>query len=117
MGRPDLTAPLRAKRQKIGQAMRQRRVCHFSKEPFNINGRLYSSLAIYHFDLKGKYQFIPLDGVYSLYARVRLYVASRAAADRIALEQHALARDRVKRERAAARWGRFLPLKCPQEQS
>jgi hypothetical protein len=40
-----------------------------------------------------------------------------AAADRIALEQHALVRDRVKRERAAARWGRFLPLKCPQEHS
>jgi hypothetical protein len=40
-----------------------------------------------------------------------------AAADRIALEQHALVRDRVKRERAAARWGRFLPLKCPQEYS
>jgi hypothetical protein len=51
--------------------MRQRRVCHFSEEPFNINGRLYSSLAIYHFDLKGKYQFIPLNGVYSLYARVK----------------------------------------------
>jgi hypothetical protein len=33
------------------------------------------------------------------------------------LEQHALVRDRVKRERAAARWGRFLPLKCPQEHS
>lgn len=40
-----------------------------------------------------------------------------AAADRIALEQHALARDRVKRERAAARWGRFLLLNCPQEHS
>ena len=42
---------------------------------------------------------------------------SIAAADRIALEQHALVRDRVKRERAAVRWGRFLPLKYPQEQS
>ena len=40
-----------------------------------------------------------------------------AAADRIALEQHALVRDRVKRERAAARSGRFLPLKCPEEHS
>ena len=39
--------------------MRQRRVCHFSEEPFNINGRLYSSLPLYHFDLKGKYQFNP----------------------------------------------------------
>ena len=35
-----------------------------------------------------------------------------AAADRTALEQHALLRDRVHRERAAARWGRFSPLKC-----
>ena len=33
-----------------------------------------------------------------------------AAADRIALEQHAVARDRVHRERAAARW-RFLAPK------
>jgi hypothetical protein len=33
-----------------------------------------------------------------------------AAADRIALEQHAIARDRMHRERAAARW-RFLSLK------
>ena len=30
-----------------------------------------------------------------------------AAADRIALEQHAIARDRMHRERAAARWGSF----------
>jgi len=42
---------------------------------------------------------------------------SIAAADRIALEQHALVRDRVRGERAAARWGLFLPPKCPQEQS
>jgi len=34
-----------------------------------------------------------------------------AAADRIALEQHAITRDRLHRERAADRWGRFLPLK------
>ena len=33
------------------------------------------------------------------------------AADRIALEQHATARDRLHRRRAAHRWGRFLPLK------
>jgi len=59
MGRPDLTAPLRAKLQKIGRVMRQRQVCHFPEEPFNSNGRLYSSLPIYHFDLKGKYQFNP----------------------------------------------------------
>jgi hypothetical protein len=32
-----------------------------------------------------------------------------AADDRIALEQHALLRDRVQRKRAAARWG-FLTL-------
>jgi len=31
------------------------------------------------------------------------------AADRIALEQHAAARDRVHRERAAARWGFSAP--------
>ena len=30
-----------------------------------------------------------------------------ASADRIALEQHALLRNRVRRERAAARWGRL----------
>ena len=30
-----------------------------------------------------------------------------AAADRTALEQHAIARDRIRRERAAARWGSF----------
>jgi hypothetical protein len=35
------------------------------------------------------------------------------AADRIALEQHALLRDRVHRERPAARWG-FLALKGSQ---
>jgi hypothetical protein len=34
-----------------------------------------------------------------------------AAADRIALEQHAIARDRLHRERAAARWGQLSPLK------
>ena len=33
-----------------------------------------------------------------------------AAADRVALEQHAVERDRVHRERAAARW-RFLAPK------
>jgi len=33
------------------------------------------------------------------------------AADRIALEQHADARDRLHRQRAADRWGRFVPLK------
>jgi hypothetical protein len=33
------------------------------------------------------------------------------AADRIALEQHAIARDRSQREHAAAHWGRFSPLK------
>ena len=36
-----------------------------------------------------------------------------AAADRIALEQHALLRDRVQRDRAAARGGLFSPLKYP----
>jgi hypothetical protein len=34
-----------------------------------------------------------------------------AVADRIALEQHAVARDRVHRKRAAARWGQLSPLK------
>jgi hypothetical protein len=34
-----------------------------------------------------------------------------AAADRIALEQHAIARDRSHREYAAAHWGRLSPLK------
>ena len=33
------------------------------------------------------------------------------AADRIALEQHAIVRDRSHREYAAAHWGRFSPLK------
>jgi hypothetical protein len=37
-----------------------------------------------------------------------------AAADRIALEQHAVVRDRVRRERTAARW-RLLTLKGSQE--
>jgi len=50
LGRPDLTAPLRAKLQKIGRGMRQRQVCHFSEKPFSINGRLYSSLPICRFD-------------------------------------------------------------------
>ena len=36
---------------------------------------------------------------------------SIAGADRIALEQHAVARDRLHRERAAARWGQLSPLK------
>jgi hypothetical protein len=35
-----------------------------------------------------------------------------AAADRIALDQHAVARDRVHRKRAADRWGRLSPLKA-----
>ena len=35
----------------------------------------------------------------------------KAAADRIALEQHAVARDRLHRERAATRWGQLSPLK------
>ena len=34
-----------------------------------------------------------------------------AAADRIALEEHAMARDRLHRERAATRWGQLSPLK------
>ena len=34
-----------------------------------------------------------------------------AVADRIALEQHAVARDRLHRERAAGRWGQLSPLK------
>jgi hypothetical protein len=34
-----------------------------------------------------------------------------AAADRIALEQHAVALDRLHRERAATRWGQLPPLK------
>ena len=33
------------------------------------------------------------------------------AADRIALQQYALVRDQGQRERAAGRWGQFLPLK------
>src|SRR5215471_881668 len=37
------------------------------------------------------------------------------AADRIALEQYAVARDRARRERAAARW-RFMMLKGSEEQ-
>jgi hypothetical protein len=36
------------------------------------------------------------------------------AADRVALEEHAVARDRLQRGRAAARWSPFLPLKAPQ---
>jgi hypothetical protein len=38
-----------------------------------------------------------------------------AAADRIALQQHALLRDRVRRKRAATRSGQFSPLKCLQD--
>ena len=38
-----------------------------------------------------------------------------AAADRIALEQHAVARDRVHRKRAADRWGQLSPLKGSRE--
>jgi hypothetical protein len=34
-----------------------------------------------------------------------------AAADRIALKEHAIARDRLHRARAAARWGQLSPLK------
>ena len=37
--------------------------------------------------------------------------ASILAADRAALEQHAVARDRMHREQAAARWGKFAPFK------
>ena len=37
-----------------------------------------------------------------------------AASDRVALEEHAVARDRLLRGRAAARWSPFLPLKAPQ---
>jgi hypothetical protein len=37
--------------------------------------------------------------------------ASILAADRVALEQHAVARDRIHREQAAARWGKFAPFK------
>jgi hypothetical protein len=39
-----------------------------------------------------------------------------AAADRIALQQHALLRDRLQRKRAAAQWGQFSPMKCSQEE-
>jgi hypothetical protein len=38
-----------------------------------------------------------------------------AAADRIALDQHAVARDRVHRKRAADRWGQLLLLKGSRE--
>jgi hypothetical protein len=37
---------------------------------------------------------------------------SIAAANRIALEQHAIARDRMQRERAAARWRSFSAVNC-----
>ena len=37
-----------------------------------------------------------------------------AAADRVALEQHAVTRGQLQRVRAAARWRPFLPLKAPQ---
>jgi hypothetical protein len=43
--------------------------------------------------------------------------ASILAADRVALEQHAVARDRVHREQAAARWGKFAPFKVPTQAS
>jgi hypothetical protein len=34
-------------------------------------------------------------------------------ADRVALEEHAVARDRIHREQAAARWGKFAAFKAP----
>jgi hypothetical protein len=37
-----------------------------------------------------------------------------AAADRIALEEHGIARDRLRRAQAAARWRPFLNLTAPQ---
>src|SRR3954453_4836025 len=37
--------------------------------------------------------------------------ASILAADRVALEEHAIARDRIHREQAAARWGKIAPFK------
>jgi hypothetical protein len=36
-----------------------------------------------------------------------------AAADRVALEEHAIARDRLRRAQAAARWRPFLNVKAP----
>jgi hypothetical protein len=39
--------------------------------------------------------------------------ASILAADRVALEQHAVTRDRIHREQAAARWGKFTAIKFP----
>ena len=36
-----------------------------------------------------------------------------AAADRVALEEHAIARDRLRRAQAAARWRPFLNFKAP----
>jgi hypothetical protein len=36
------------------------------------------------------------------------------AADRVALEEHAAARDRLRQAQAAAHWRPFLPLKAPQ---
>jgi hypothetical protein len=39
-----------------------------------------------------------------------------AAADRIALQQYALLRDRLQQKRSAAQWGQFSPRKCSQEQ-
>ena len=38
-----------------------------------------------------------------------------ATADRIALEQHAVARDRMLRERAAARWRSFSMVNLPHD--
>jgi hypothetical protein len=36
-----------------------------------------------------------------------------AAADRVALEEHAVTRDQLRRARAVARWGGFLNFKSP----
>ena len=49
-------------------------------------------------------------------ARVLPTQGSIAAADRIALQQHVLLRDRVQRKRAATRWGQFSPLKGSHDQ-
>jgi hypothetical protein len=38
---------------------------------------------------------------------------SVAAADRVALEEHAIARDRLRRAQATARWRPFLNFKAP----
>jgi hypothetical protein len=39
--------------------------------------------------------------------------ATILAADRVALEEHAVARDRIHREQAAARWGKFAAFRVP----